>query len=56
MRWFARLMNAFSIKFGNHARMVAAYALHHSFLGIHKALRVTPAMAANPSDTLFNGT
>lgn len=54
MRRFTRLTNAFSKKFENHAHMVAIYAVHYNFLRIHKTLRVTPAMAANLSDTLLN--
>lgn len=52
MRRFTRLTNAFSKKFENHAHMVAIYAVHYNFLRIHKTLRVTPAMAANLSQTL----
>jgi IS1 family transposase len=54
MRRFTRLTNAFSKKFENHAHMVAIYAVHYNFLRVHKTLRVTPAMAANLSQTVMN--
>jgi hypothetical protein len=54
MRRFTRLTNAFSKKFENHAHMVAIYAVHYNFLRIHKTLRVSPAMAANLSETLLS--
>jgi IS1 family transposase len=56
MRRFTRLTNAFSKKFENHAHMVAIYAVHYNFLRVHKTLRVTPAMAANLSQTAMNWT
>jgi IS1 family transposase len=55
-RRFTRLTNAFSKKFENHAHMVAIYAVWYNFLRIHKTLRVTPAMAANLSQTVMNWT
>jgi IS1 family transposase len=54
MRRFTRLTNAFSKKFENHAHMVAIYAVHYNFLRVHKTLRVTPAMAANLSQTVMS--
>ena len=53
-RRFTRLTNAFSKKFENHARMVAIYAVWYNFLRIHKTLRVTPAMAANLSESVMD--
>jgi len=45
-RRFTRLTNAFSKKIDNHVYMLALYFAHYNFCRIHKALRVTPAMAA----------
>lgn len=47
MRRFTRLTNAFSKKFENHMHMVALYTVWYNFVRIHKALRMTPAMAAD---------
>jgi hypothetical protein len=46
MRRFTRLTNAFDKKLENHAPMVALYALWYNFVRVHKALRMSPAMAA----------
>lgn len=54
MRRFTRLTNAFSKKFENHAHMVALYAVWYNFVRIHKTLRVTPAMEAGLTDTLWS--
>ena len=54
MRRFTRLTNAFSKKFENHMHMVALYTVWYNFIRIHKTLRVTPAMAAGLSDTLWD--
>jgi len=53
MRCFARLTNAFSKKVENHAHAVALFTTYYNFVRIHKALRVTPAMAAGVSDRLW---
>jgi hypothetical protein len=53
MRRFTRLTNAFSKKIQNHAAMVAIYAVHYNFAGIHKTLRITPAMACGLSDHVW---
>lgn len=53
-RRFTRLTNAFSKKFENHAHMVAIYAVWYNWIYIHKTLRVTPAMAAGISKTVWN--
>lgn len=50
----SRLTNAFSRKFKNHTHMVALYAVWYNFIRIHKSLRVTPAMAAGLSETVWN--
>ena len=54
MRRFTRLTNAFSKKFENHMHMVALYTLWYNFIRIHKTLRVTPAMAAGLSETVWD--
>ena len=53
MRRFARLTNAFSKKFENHAHMVALYAVWYNFVRVDKSLRMSPAMAAGVSDQLW---
>ncbi|HJU18735.1 MAG TPA: hypothetical protein VJ770_19965 [Stellaceae bacterium] len=46
MRRFTRPTDAFSKKLENHARMVALHALWYNLIRVHKAPRVSPAMAA----------
>jgi len=46
MRRFTRLTNAFSKKAEKHAYAVALHFMHYNFCRTHKALRMTPAMAA----------
>ena len=46
MRRFTRLTDAFLQKVENHAHAVALHFMHYNSVRIHKALRVTPAMAA----------
>lgn len=53
MRRFTRLTNAFSKKVENHAYAVALHFVFYNFVRIHKTLRVTPAMAANLTDRLW---
>jgi hypothetical protein len=53
MRRFTRLTNAFSKKFENHAHNIALFTTYYNFVRIHKTLRVTPAMAAGVSKTLW---
>lgn len=52
-RRFTRLTNAFSKKLDNHIHALALYFLFYNFVRIHKTLKVTPAMAAGISDTLW---
>lgn len=54
MRRFTRLTNAFSKKFENHMHMVAIYTVWYNFIRVHKALRMSPAMAAGVSDMLWS--
>jgi hypothetical protein len=52
-RRFTRLTNAFSKKFENHVHMVALYTVFYNWTKIHKTTRVTPAMAAGLSETVY---
>ena len=54
IRRFTRLTNAFSKKIENHALAVSLHYFHYNFCRIHKALRVTPAMAANVTDRIWD--
>ena len=54
MRRFTRLTNGFSKKFENHMHMVALYTVWYNFVKIHKAHKVSPAMAAGVSDRLWS--
>jgi IS1 family transposase len=54
MRRFTRLTNAFSKKVANHAHAVALHFMHYNFSRIHKTLKVSPAMAAGVSETLWS--
>jgi IS1 family transposase len=56
MRRFTRLTNAFSKKLQNHIYMVALYTVFYNFIRIHKTLHVTPAMAADISNRLYDFT
>ena len=53
MRRFARLINAFSKKLANHEAAVALHFMRYNFVRIHQTTRVTPAMAAGVSQTLW---
>jgi lambda repressor-like predicted transcriptional regulator len=48
------LADAFSKKFENHMHMVALYTVWYNFVKLHKAHRMTPAMAAGVSDRLWS--
>jgi IS1 family transposase len=52
-RRFTRLTNAFSKKFKNHVHALALYFMFYNFVRVHKTLRMTPAMAAGVSETLW---
>ncbi|WP_048647017.1 DDE-type integrase/transposase/recombinase [Nitratireductor soli] len=54
MRRFTRLTNAFSKKFDNHVHMVALYIVWYNFVRVHKTLKMSPAMAAGVSQTLWS--
>lgn len=53
MRRSTRLTNAFSKKVEYHAHAVALHMMYHIFVGVHKALRMSPAMAAGVTDRLW---
>lgn len=53
MRRFTRLTNAFSKKLDNHMHAISLYFMFYNFCKIHKSLRVTPAMEAGISKTLW---
>ena len=54
MRRFTRLTNAFSKKLENHMHMVALYTVWYNFIRVHKTLRVTPAVEAGLSETVWD--
>lgn len=54
MRRFTRLTNGFSKKIDNHIYALALYFVHYNFCRIHKSLKVSPAMAAGVSETLWS--
>lgn len=53
MRRFTRLTNAFSKKFENHCHAIALYFVWYNWIKLHKAHRMTPAMAAGLTDKLL---
>lgn len=53
MRRFTRLTNAFSKKLENHAHSVSLHFMHYNFVRIHQTLKITPAMAAGVTKTLW---
>ncbi|HZR84563.1 MAG TPA: IS1 family transposase [Candidatus Binatia bacterium] len=53
-RRFTRLTNAFSKKLANHCHMIALYTVWYNFVKMHKAVRMTPALAANVTDRLWS--
>lgn len=54
MRRFTRLTNGFSKKIENHEHMLSLFFTYYNFARIHKALKVTPAMAAGVTDKLWS--
>jgi IS1 family transposase len=52
-RRFTRLTNAFSKKLDNHIHALALYFMFYNFVRVHKTLRMSPAMAAGVSATLW---
>ncbi len=49
-----RLTNAFSKKLENLKATIALHFAHYNFVRIHQTLRITPAMAANLADHLWD--
>jgi IS1 family transposase len=54
IRRFTRLTNAHSKKLENHNAAIALHFAHYNFARVHGTLRVTPAMAAGLSSTLWS--
>jgi IS1 family transposase len=54
MRRFTRLTNGFSKKIDNNIRALALYFMFYNFCRIHKSLKMSPAMAAGVSQTLWS--
>ena len=54
MRRYTRLTNAFSKKLENHANSVALYVMYYNFCRVHQTLRVTPAMQAGLSTSIWD--
>jgi len=44
----------FPEKVENHAHMVAIHFVHYNFAGVHKTLRVIPAMESGLSDHVWS--
>lgn len=53
-RRFTRLTNAFTKKLENHGHAFALYAVWYNFVRMHKTLRMSPAMAAGVTKTLWS--
>ena len=49
-----RLTNGFSKKAENHAYSAAIHFMHYNFVRINQSLRITPAMAAGVTNTLWS--
>jgi hypothetical protein len=54
LRRFTRLTNAFSKKVENHFFGLAIYFMYYNYVRIHQTLRMSPAMAAGVSKTLWS--
>jgi len=53
-RRFTRLVNAFSKKLENLRAAVALHFAWYNLVRIHRSLRVTPAMAADVTDRVWD--
>jgi hypothetical protein len=54
MRRFTRLTNAFSKKAENHVYAISLHFMYYNFCRIHQTLRMTPAMRAGVTETLWD--
>ena len=54
LRRFTRLINAFSKKLGNLKASLCLYFAWYNFCRIHQSLWVTPAMAANIENRVWD--
>ena len=54
MRRFTRLTNAFRKKIENHCHSVALFYMHYNFVRVHQTLRVTPAMEAGVTTSVWS--
>ena len=54
MKRFSRLTAAHSKKIDNHVAMVALYTTWYNFARINSAVRMSPAMAARLTETLWD--
>jgi len=54
MRCFTRLTNAFSKKIDHHRHSLALYFVWYNWIRLHKAHRMTPAMAVGLTDRLMD--
>jgi hypothetical protein len=54
LRRFTRLTNAFSKKLENMKAALALHFAHYNFCRVHQSLRVTPAMAAGISNSIWD--
>ncbi len=54
MRRFSRLTNAFNKKVENHIHAPSIYFMHYDFARQHSAHRLSPAMAAGVTNTLWS--
>ena len=54
MRRFTRLTSGHSKKIGNHVHMVALNTCWYNFARINSAVRMSPAMAARLTETLWD--
>lgn len=52
-RRLTRLTNAFSKKLENHMHAMSFFFMVYNFARVHGSLRVSPAMAAGVTDTLW---
>ena len=54
VRRFTRLTNAFGKKLENQVHSLALWLVYYNFVRVHKTLRMSPAMAAGLTETLYD--